>query len=96
MFSQSLSRIVKLVHNILDLKIDKASTGAQKLYKLIQKENNGADLQLVMPFIVSTTNDTTVFAFEGAVDGKSDGFVINKNNDLGTRSTYTIKNFFHK
>ena len=70
-------------------KIDKASVGAKYLYKLIQQENNGADLQVVMPMFVSTTNDTTVFVFEGAVDGKSDGFIINNNKDLGTRSTYT-------
>ena len=70
-------------------KIDKASEGAKQLYKLIQKENNGADLQVVLPTFVSTTDDTTVFAFEGAVEGKSDGFIINTNKDLGTRSAYT-------
>ena len=63
--------------------------GAKYLYKLIQQENNGADLQVVMPMFVSTTDDTTVFAFEGAVDGKSDGFISNNNKDLDTRSAYT-------
>ena len=88
-FSVSISHYQIGTPDIRFKKIDKASSGAQKLYKLIQKENNGADLQVVMPFFLSTTDDTTVFAFEGAVDGKSDRFIINKNNDSGTRSTYT-------
>ena len=39
---------------------------------------------------VSTTDDTTVFAFEGAVDGKvNDLFIVNKQDDSGVRSSYT-------
>ena len=41
---------------------------------------------------VSTTYDTTIFAFEGSVDGKSDQYIINKSSDLGTRSAYTKDN----
>ena len=71
-------------------KIDKATKGAQRLYKMIQKENNGADLKVVLPFLLSTTDDTTVFAFEGSVDGKSNtSYIINKDNDSGIRSNYT-------
>ena len=42
---------------------------------------------------MSTTDDTTVFAFEGSVDGKgADFFIINKKNDSGTRSAYAKDN----
>ena len=71
-------------------RIDKATEGAQTLYKMIQKENNGADLKVVLPFLLSTTDDTTVFAFEGSVDGKSNtSYIINKDNDSGTRSDFS-------
>ena len=41
-------------------------------------------------FNLSTTDDTTVFAFEGSVDGKSNtSYIVNKDNDSGTRSNYT-------
>ena len=38
---------------------------------------------------ISTTYDTTLFAFEGTVDGSEDFFIINKNDDTGTRAAYT-------
>ena len=70
-------------------KIDKASEGAKLLYKLIQKVNNGEDLKVVYPMFISTTDDTTVFTFEGSVDGKeNDCFIINTENDSGTYSSY--------
>ena len=71
-------------------KIDKATTGAKKLHDLIQKENEGLDLRVILPMFSSTTDDTTVFAFEGAVDGsEGEGFIICKDDDTGTRSSYT-------
>ena len=47
--------------------------------KLIQKENDGKDIRVVYPMFVSTTDDTTTFAFEGAVIGKGSQFIIKKN-----------------
>ena len=39
---------------------------------------------------ISSTDDTTVFAFEGSVQGKeNDKFVICKDEDTGTRSAFT-------
>jgi len=39
---------------------------------------------------LSTTDDTTMFAFEGEVDGSySECYIINKDNDRGLRSSYT-------
>ena len=67
--------------------IDKATDGAKKLYKLIQKENGGSELKVVLPFFVSTTDDTTMFTFEGSVSGKCE-FIVNKNEN-GTRSAFT-------
>ena len=38
----------------------------------------------------STTNDTTFFAFGGAIDGnEGEDFMICKDGDIGTRSSYT-------
>ena len=49
-------------------KIDNASEGAIKLYELIKRENKGLDLCAILPMFTSTNDDTTVFAFERAVD----------------------------
>ena len=49
-------------------KIENATTGAKVLYKLVKLENEGLDLHVVLPMFISTTDDTTVFAFEGSVD----------------------------
>ena len=72
-------------------KIERATTGAKLLYKMIAKENNCEDIRVVLPMFVSTTDDTTVFAFEGTKDGKGNAsYIINKDkNDTATRSSYT-------
>ena len=63
------------------------------MYALIRKENRGSELKVVLPKFLSTTNDTTVFAFEGSVDGKQGyKFVIKKDDDTGTCSAYTQNN----
>ena len=69
--------------------IDKASEGAQLLYKLLKKENDGKDMKVVLPMFISTTDDATMFTFEGAVSGKSE-FIIKKGQN-GTRSAFTNK-----
>ena len=51
-------------------KVDKTTPGVIKLYKMIQKENNGAESKVIFPMFLSSTDDTTVFAFEGSVDEK--------------------------
>ena len=57
---------------------------------MIKKENNEEDLKVILPMFLSTSDDTTVFAFEGTKDGKdNECYIINKANDLGTRSAYT-------
>ena len=71
-------------------KIDKATAGAKLLYKLIKKENKGLDIQVILPMFISTSDDTTVFAFEGAVDStEGEEFIVCKDDDSGTRSAYT-------
>ena len=43
-----------------------------------------------MPMFISTTDDTTLFIFEGSIDStKGEGFIICKDEDTGTRSSYT-------
>ena len=70
--------------------IKKATAGARKLYGLIQRENGGSELKVILPMFLSSTDDTTVFVFEGVVEGKqSDKFVIRKDDDTATRSSYT-------
>ena len=46
-------------------KIEKASEGAQLLYKLVTKEFNGMEMRVILPMFISTTDDTTLFVFEG-------------------------------
>ena len=71
-------------------KLEKVTKGAKLLYDLISKENSGLELRVILPMFVSTTDDTTVFAFEGAVDGgEGERFIICKDNDTKTRSSYT-------
>ena len=71
-------------------KIENATEGAKLLHKLVAKENKGLDLQVVLPMFISTTDDTTIFAFEGAVDSaEGEGFIICKDEDTGVRSAYT-------
>ena len=71
-------------------KIENATTGAKVLYELVKLENEGLDLHVVLPMFISTTDDTTVFAFEGSFDSaEGEGFIICKDEDTGTRSAYT-------
>ena len=60
------------------------------LYKLIQKEIEGKCLKVVLPFFISTNDHTTIFTFEGAVNGKGE-FIVkkDKSSTRGTRSAYT-------
>lgn len=37
---------------------------------------------------VSTTDDITLFVFEGSVDGNQKQFIINKNNHISTQYAY--------
>ena len=38
----------------------------------------------------SATDDTALFAFEGAIDGsEGESFIVNKDNDRGARSSFT-------
>ena len=48
-------------------KIEKASEGAQLLHRLVNNEFNGMDMRVILPMFVSTTDDTTLFVFEGKI-----------------------------
>ena len=57
---------------------------------MVKLENEGLDLHVVLPMFISTTDDTTVFVFKGSVDSaEGEGFIICKDEDTGTRSSYT-------
>ena len=50
-------------------------------------------MKVIVPMFISTTDDTTMFVFEGAVEGKaSEYYIINKDDDSGTSSSYTKTN----
>ena len=53
--------------------------GAKRLYNLIKKENDGQEIRVDTPMYVSTTDNTTLFTFEGAVVGKQSKSIIKKN-----------------
>ena len=59
--------------------IDKATEGAKLLHKLVHNENKGSSIRVVYPMFMSTTDDTTVFAFQGIVKGKERKFIIKVN-----------------
>ena len=62
-----------------------------KWYK--RKENNGHELQVVLPMFQSITDDIELFIFEGKVDSLgNEYYIININDDTGTRSFYTRNN----
>ena len=46
-------------------KIEKATTGAKLLHKLVQKEFKNMPMRVILPMFISTTDDTTLFVFEG-------------------------------
>ena len=48
-------------------KIEKATEGAKMFYDLIKKENDGLEIKAIQPFFISSTDDTTIFAFEGTI-----------------------------
>ena len=73
-------------------KINDASDGAKLFYNLIKKENDGLDITAIFPFFISSTDDTTLFAFEGTAVGDVKVFLIDKRNDHATRSNYTQNN----
>ena len=73
--------------------IDKASEGAKLLYDLVKQENNGMDMRVIPPMFISTTDDTTLFAFEGCVDSKvGESYIINKDYETGKHSAFTQTN----
>ena len=39
--------------------------------------------------LISTTDDTTMFVFEGTVNTGDDVYIINKNDDRCTKASYT-------
>ena len=45
--------------------IKSSSEGAQELFKMVSEANRGMPLLCVRPSHVTTTDDVTVFAFEG-------------------------------
>ena len=64
-------------------KIEDASEGAQKFYNLIKKENAGMEIRPVPPFFISSSDDTTIFAFEGTADGGCETYLVNNDDDRG-------------
>ena len=58
--------------------IDKATPGAIKLYNMIKAENKGLEIRAILPMFISTTDDTTIFSFEGAVESKANECYIVK------------------
>ena len=48
------------------LKTNRLSKGAHKLTKLVSIANNNAPIYNVLPGLITSTDDTTVFVFKGA------------------------------
>ena len=74
--------------------ITEATDGAQKLYELVQKVNNGVEIRPVYPCYLSSTDDTTVFAFEGKAEAGGQIYLVRREDpdietERGTRSAYT-------
>ena len=77
MYCLSLSLTIKLEHQ---------TTCVKQVCELIK--NNSTGLEVVLLILSSTSYDPIVFAFNGVVDGKGNGYyIISKENDSGTWSS---------
>lgn len=72
--------------------INDATEGAQRLERIVREENNGACVYPVQPGLVTSFDDTTVFAFEGINrdTGKADWKLLNRDESYSSRSAYTV------
>ena len=80
--------IVKLVRQIPEWQNREIFSWCAKVVQNDTKREQWHWSTSIYVFFLSTINDTTVFSFEGLVDGKRDVFIINKDTDLGTRLFY--------
>ena len=72
--------------------IKEATEGAQLLNKLVREGNGGEEIRPILPWHITSTDDTTIFAFEGMTTTSKKIYLVDKYSDRSTRSSYTQDN----
>ena len=65
------------------------SKGARELIKLVSIANNNAPIYNVMPGLITSTDDTTVFVFKDATKVLEGWYLLNKSHSGGKQSSYS-------
>ena len=69
--------------------IDEATDGAKKLFELVRKQNEGLEICPVLPWFISTCDDTTLFCFEGESTNAKKSYLVDNEVDRNVQSAYT-------
>ena len=82
----------EIPNRITTKKVEHATDGAKMLEKLVSEANNDAPVSPVYPWLITSTDDTTVFIFKGTACNKKKLFIVpekmdkhksNYSNDMG-------------
>ena len=57
--------------------------------KLVEEQNKGMEIRPVSPWLISSTDDTTLFVFEGNTEDKCRVSLVDINCDSSTRSNFS-------
>ena len=71
------------------IKSNRLSKGARELIKLVSIANNNAPIYNVMPGLITSTDDTTIFVFKGATKELEGWYLMDKSHSGGKQSSYS-------
>ena len=63
--------------------------GAFKLLDLVSQENNKADVRCVLPGLVTSTDDSTIFIFKGKSTHDEGWYLVDNNQQESSQSCYS-------
>ena len=72
-----------------NLRENKLTKGAQILKKLVSEANNNAPIYNVLPGLITSTDDTTVFVFKGATKELEGWYLLDKKHIASKQSSYS-------
>ena len=75
--------------NIARVPIEQLSNGAVKLLELVSLANNKADVRTVLPGLVTSTDDSTVFIFKGKSKHDEGWYLVDNNQQESSQSCYS-------
>ena len=71
------------------IKANKLTKGAQKLVRLVSIANNNAPIYNVLPGLITSTDDTTVFAFKGETKELEGWYLVDKKHNQSKQSSFS-------